>query len=96
MREVVGGEQDGQRIVDEVQLLQAEDRLALDVEVEAVGVGDAVDGGARRGDDLGVDEGPDLLAEKVREVGDEALGGVELGDRDEDGGGVEGVAGDAR
>ena len=33
--QIVRREQHGQRVVDEVQLLQAEDRLALDVEVVA-------------------------------------------------------------
>ncbi len=35
--QVVGREQHGQRIVDEMQLLQRQDRLAFGVEVEAVG-----------------------------------------------------------
>ena len=46
--QVVGREQHRQRIVDEVQLLQAEDRLAVGIEVVAVGIGDAVDGTAGR------------------------------------------------
>ena len=47
VREVVGGEQHGERIVDEVQLLQAQDGLAVVVQVEAVRIVDAVDRGAR-------------------------------------------------
>ena len=45
--------------------------------------------------DFGIDDRPHLLAEEVGQVDDEALGAVELRDRDEDGGGVEGFAGDA-
>ena len=45
--EVVGREQHGQRVVDEVQLLQAQDRLAVGIEVVAVGIGDPVDRVAR-------------------------------------------------
>ena len=95
VRQVVRGEQYGERIVDEVQLLQRKDRLALTVEVEAVRVGDAVNRRARLGDDLGIDEGPELLAEEIGKVGDEPSRGVEFGDRDEDRGRVEGLARDA-
>ena len=94
--EVVGSEQHGERIVDEVQLLQAEDRLAIGIEIVAVCVGDAVDGVSGLCDDLGVDDRPELLTEEIGEVDDEAFGAVELGDRDEDRRRVEGVAGDAR
>ena len=45
--------------------------------------------------DFGVDDRPDLLAEEVRQVDDEALCAVELWDRDEDRRRVEGLAGDA-
>ena len=67
-----GREQHGERIVDEVQLLQARDWLALDVDVDVVGQVTPFTVVARLRDDLRIDEGPELLAEEVREVGDEA------------------------
>ena len=92
---IVRREQDGQRIVDEVQLLQAQHRLAFNVKVVTVGISDAVDRIAGLGNDLGVDEGPQLLSEKVRQVGDEVLRRIDLRDGDEDGRRVEGLVGDA-
>ena len=52
VRQVVGREQDGQRIVDEMQLLQRQDRLAFDIQVEALRIGNAVHGFAGLGDDF--------------------------------------------
>jgi len=44
VRQIVRRVQQRQRIVDEVELLQAEDRLTVLVEVVALRIGDAVDG----------------------------------------------------
>ena len=84
VRQIVRRVQQRQRIVDEVELLQAEDRLTVLVEVVALRIGDAVDGIPGLRDDLGIDDRPDLLPEEIGEVHHEAAARVQFPNRDED------------
>src|SRR5512142_3345695 len=93
MQEIVRCEQHDLRVVDEMQLLHGEHWLTFDVDVHVAIPGHAVLRLTRTGDDLRVNEGPELLPQEVRKVRNEASGRVQLRDGNENRGNVECLAG---